>query len=134
MNDFALMLKYVKKCYNNFFNKIKLTSKKDITFTEVLMKPDGAKYLDSVFLGKNKVYGYNATLYKIHRDNDTYYYASYIYKKQYTQVILTDDWEKMKVHYRTIYNNNQSIIIDVESMGEGGIKNVQKTKYGRKRL
>lgn len=133
MNDFKLIYEYIKKCSSKFFNKFRYNSAKNQSFSQILIQPEGAKYLNSVFMGKNKIYGYNTTLYKIKREDDSFYYASYVYKKNFTQVILTDDWDKMKLAYRDITNNHQSLIMRVDEKG-GGISHAKKSKYGRKRF
>lgn len=133
MNDFSIIYNFLKRKVSLQFNAIK-NRYKNQSFTDIIMQPDGAKYLNAIYMGKNKIYGYNTTLYKIKRENDNYYYAAYVYKKHFTQVILTDDYEKMKEKYQLIYTNNQSLILDVDdSTNKGGVKNV-KTKYGRKKI
>lgn len=134
MNDFSIIYKFLKRKFSSKYNEIK-NKYNTQSFTDIIMQPDGAKYLNSIYMGKNKIYGYNTTLYKIKREDNSYYYASYVYKKQFTQVILTDDWEKMKEKYQLIYTNNQSLILDVDdnNTNKGGVKNA-KTKYGRKKI
>lgn len=133
MNDFTLICRYLSKCSSKLINKFKQKNIKEQTFSQILIQPEGAKYLNSVYMGKNKVFGYNTTLYKIKREDNSYYYASYVYKKKFTQVILTDDWEKMKVAYRNILNNQQSLIIELDNEG-GGMSDAKKSKFGRKRF
>lgn len=133
MNDFAIIYNYLMKCSNKFLKKFKRNNTHS-TFSEILLQPDGAKYLNSVFMGKNKIYGYNTTLYKIKRENEDFYFASYIYKKNFTQVILTDDWEKMRDMYQSIHSNNQPVIINIDKREGGGVKYAAKNKFGRKRL
>ena len=137
-NDFKLFGSFFKTMSQDFLDKYNLRKcKKTNSFTETILLPEGAKYIGSEYLGQKKVSNYLSTIYKIEREGeDTFFFTSYVYKKNFTQVLITDSWERLSKLYEKIDKINCPVVVEIDGVinKEGGIRNAKKTKYGRKRL
>lgn len=137
-NDFKIFKDYFINISQSFIDKFKLYKcKKSNSFTETILMPEGAKYIGSQYLGEKRVNNYLSTIYKIDRENDNEcFYASYVYKKDFTQVLITDSWATLSSLYSQIENIRNPVVVKVNGLinQKGGLKNGRKTKYGRKRF
>lgn len=137
-NDLKLFNDFFKNLSQDFLDKYNLRKcKKSNSFTEAILLPEGAKYIGSEYLGQKRVSNYISTIYKIERDSENdCFFTSYVYKKNFTQVLITDSWERLSKLYEKIDKINYPVVVEVDGLinQEGGLRNARKTKYGRKRL
>lgn len=137
-SDLKLFKDYFNVLKQNFIDKYKLNKCKKInSFSETILIPEGAKYIGSEYLGQRKIGNYLSTIYKINREAEgDCFYTSYVYRKNFTQVLITDSWSQLIELHKKIDKINSPLIVEVEGLinQKGGIKNDKKTKFGRKRF